>query len=116
MKVIDSIQLIRCSRIATIREHQGWVVNVHQPLGAIEHPVTARSHVYYVWRFNKCHFKRRFKQMRIIQIKFRIANCFSIAGDIKFWDLRTFESTKTINVGNGLTTFEVHPYADVLAW
>ena len=40
----------------------------------------------------------------------------SIAGDIKFWDLRMYESTRTINVGNGLTTFEVHPYADVLAW
>lgn len=46
----------------------------------------------------------------------RFAICFSIAGDIKFWDLRTFESTKTINVGSGLTTFEAHPYADVLAW
>ncbi len=40
----------------------------------------------------------------------------SVAGDVKFWDLRVCESTKTIRVGGSLTTFEVHPYADVIAW
>ena len=35
-----------------MREHQGWVVNVHQPLGAIEHPVTARCDDY-AWKFKK---------------------------------------------------------------
>lgn len=41
----------------------------------------------------------------------------SSAGDVRFWDRRKGESFNVINVMNhGLTAFDVHPHADVLAW
>ena len=42
--------------------------------------------------------------------------CFSVGGDIRFWDCGYLESQKTLNTMQGLTALEVHPYADVLAW
>ncbi|CAH1793910.1 unnamed protein product [Owenia fusiformis] len=39
----------------------------------------------------------------------------SVGGDIRFWDPRFTESVKTISTSQGLTSLEVHEYADVLA-
>ena len=44
-------------------------------------------------------------------------------GDVRFWDTRLpnvdphcTDSIQTINAGAGLTSFELHKYADVMAW
>ena len=42
--------------------------------------------------------------------------CFSMAGDIRFWDIRKGESTRVIQAMNKLTAFDVHNHADILAW
>ena len=40
----------------------------------------------------------------------------SVGGDIRFWDPRFSESIRTLQTMQGLTSMEVHEYADVLAW
>lgn len=43
--------------------------------------------------------------------------CHSVEGDIKFWDPRLTSSVKTIsNTVTGLTSFDVHQQADLIAW
>ncbi|XP_064606975.1 LOW QUALITY PROTEIN: regulatory-associated protein of mTOR-like [Liolophura sinensis] len=39
----------------------------------------------------------------------------SVSGDVRFWDPRFTESIKTITFQQGMTSLEIHPYADVLA-
>ncbi|XP_064637530.1 regulatory-associated protein of mTOR-like isoform X2 [Lineus longissimus] len=67
-------------RVMTLREHSGWVINVHLQRGVNGKIISG-----------------------------------SVGGDIRFWDPRFTESVKVINTAQHLTSFQVHPYADVLA-
>jgi len=41
--------------------------------------------------------------------------CFSVAGDVKFWDPRFTESVRTLETIGNSATFEVHHQARVFA-
>ncbi len=41
----------------------------------------------------------------------------SMTGDVRFWDPRKPESIQVLHTMNGgLTSFDAHPRADILAW
>ena len=41
---------------------------------------------------------------------------FSVAGDVKFWDLRHTNSIKSIPPTNAMTAMAIHSSLDLIAW
>ncbi|XP_067126176.1 regulatory-associated protein of mTOR [Centruroides vittatus] len=69
-------------RVTTLREHSGWVVNVH----LYQHSDSVGKIV-----------------------------SGSVAGDIKFWDLRLTSSLKTVQSSQGMTAMSVHSAIDLIS-
>lgn len=53
-----------------------------------------------------------------LYIKFSLKThfCFSVAGDVKFFDLRRNSSLATCETSQGMTAMAVHKAADTFAW
>jgi hypothetical protein len=47
---------------------------------------------------------------------FKIHFCCSVAGDVKFFDLRRNSSVETCETSQGMTAMAVHKAADTFAW